>query len=99
MDVRLLLCCCSYQSLALLLLQREPSRVGTGPGRCSGEDAGTFLPCAHVGRGPGSMEGARVVTCQQACSFRPARGRVGGGHGARADEQLFLVIAFSFPSL
>lgn len=26
-------------------------------------------------------------------------GRVGGGHGACTDEQLFLVIAFSFPSL
>lgn len=26
-------------------------------------------------------------------------GQGGGGHGACADEQLFLVIAFSFPSL
>lgn len=53
MDVRLLLCCCSYQSLALLLLQREPSRVRTGPGRCSGEDAGTFrVPTWAEGQGP-----------------------------------------------
>lgn len=68
------MCSCCWQSLALLLLQRELSRVGTG--RSSGEDTGTCLPCGHVGRGPGSMEGACVVTCQQACSFRPAGGRV-----------------------
>lgn len=77
MDVRLLLCCCSYQSLALLLLQREPSRVGTGPGHCSGEDAGTFLPCAHVGRGPGSMEGARVVTCPAGLFLQTGSGQGG----------------------
>lgn len=69
--MQLLLCCCSYQSLALLLLQQEPSRVGTG--RSSGEHTGTFLlcPCGQRARVHGR---SLCGTCQQACSFRPARG-------------------------